>query len=189
MIKKALSLAVLASVATFSQAEELNRPLITLNIDYMSGGEELAEQEYTDGSSDSVSAGAGIGFGIGLRQEVQPQISVEGRIGYLSDTASGKDAFGDTIEFTFSTLPMDALAHYQFEKHSIGGGLTYHLNPTLDIDGTEFDFDNAIGALIEYQYQWSPQGAVSVKYQSISYEYEGIDFDGSGFGIGLAGRF
>jgi hypothetical protein len=188
MIKKALSIAVLAGMTSFAQAEQ-ERPTITLNLDYMSGGEKLVEMEYTDGSSDSVSAGAGIGFGAGLRQSVAEQVSIEGRLGYLSDTASGKDGFGRTVEFTFSTLPVDILAHYEAGKHSIGGGLTYHMNPSLDIDGTEFEFDNAMGTLIEYQYSWSPKAALSVKYQNISYDYEGTNFDGAGFGIGLSGRF
>lgn len=188
MIKKALSVAVFAGLASFAQAEQ-ERPTITLNLDYMSGGEELAEMNYTDGSSDSVSAGAGIGFGIGLRQTVAEQVSVEGRLGYLSDTASGEDGFGRTVEFSFTTLPVDILAHYEAGKHSIGGGLTYHMSPTLDIDGAEFEFDNALGTLIEYQYSWSPQAAVSLKYQNISYDYKGTSFDGAGFGFGLSGRF
>lgn len=188
MIKKSLSIAVLAGMTAFAQAEQ-DRPTITVNLDYMSGGEELVEMNYTDGSSDSVSAGAGLGFGVGLKQTVAEQVSVEGRIGYLSDTASGKDGFGQTVEFSFSTLPVDVLAQYQMEKHSFGAGLTYHLNPTLDIDGDEFEFDNAMGTLLEYQYHWTANGAISVKYQNISYDYKGTSFDGAGFGLGLSGRF
>ncbi|WP_430459982.1 hypothetical protein ACQUQU_12280 [Thalassolituus sp. LLYu03] len=160
---------------------------VTFNADFMAGGEELASIEFDDGSSQNVNAGGGLVLGMGLQYRATENIDTEMRISYLFDTANGETEYGDEIKLGFDAFPLDMMAYYHGEKHSIGAGLTYHMNPAFDFNGDVYEFDNAAGMLIEYRYFWDSRTGISVKYQNIEYTLSGTDvtFDGTGFGIGL----
>jgi len=176
------------SAVKVESASEIKQGLgVSFHADLMAGGDKLAEMEYDRGTTDDINAGAGIKLGAGVYYTLN-RVRAEARLGWLSDSANGLDDVNDPVTFEFSTYPLDLMLHYQLGKHSLGAGLTYHMNPKLDMDGTEYTFDSPTGSLIEYQYHLNPRFAISAKYQSIEYYYQPSDvtFDGSGLGIGIS---
>ncbi|WP_286716051.1 outer membrane beta-barrel protein [Thalassolituus sp. UBA2009] len=159
----------------------------SLSAGLMAGGDKLAEMDYERGTSDDINAGAGIHLGAGVYYTLG-QFRAEARLNWLSDSANGLDEDHDPVKIEFSSYPLDLMLHYQLGKHSLGAGLTHHVNPKLDLDGTEYSFDSPTGSLIEYQYHLNPRFAISAKYQSIEYYYQPADatFDGSGLGVGVS---
>jgi hypothetical protein len=198
-MKKSLLTLLLASATTLAYADtdsavDVESTTATkqglgfsFSADLMAGGDKLAEMEYERGTSDDINAGAGINLGAGVYYTLN-QFRAEARLNWLSDSANGLDDDNDPVTIEFSTYPLDLMLHYQLGKHSLGAGLTYHMNPKLDMDGTEYTFDSPTGSLIEYQYHLNPRFAISAKYQSIEYYYQPADatFDGSGLGIGIS---
>lgn len=196
MIKRLTLAAAIAASALSAQAEIQ----FTAGLDLQSGGEELGKIEFNNGTSETVSTGSGIALSGGFLY-VQDQFDVGARIKYLFDSTSGKTENGRTeIEMEFSRIPLDFVAHYRIQKHHFGGGITYHMNPefTADRKSSEVgdaklttEFDDAIGATLEYKYQYSKRGSFLVKYTSIEYKVSsnGTTFDGSGFGVGAELNF
>lgn len=185
------SLLSISAIPAFVAAEEtpLDRFGMSFSLDLMMGGEELAAIEFDDGSEESVKAGSGIGFGAGVSYQVDDHIKAEARMSYLSDSASGDTPTGSTITYDFTRYPVDVMGFYQHGKHSIGAGMTYHMSPTLSGEGDSYDFDSALGTILEYRFFYSNKATINLKMVNIDYDYKTVSFDGNSFGIGIAGHF
>jgi hypothetical protein len=162
---------------------------LVFNFELMTGGDELGYIQFDDGTKESVHAGSGVGFGAGVNYQLLPQVKAEVTLNYLSDSVSGDTAGGDSIEIDFTRYPVDVMGFYQHQKHSVGAGLTYHMSPSLSSGSDNVDFDAALGSILEYRYFFTPQFSVDLKMVNIDYEFKQVTFDGSSFGLGVAGYF
>lgn len=149
------------------------------------GGDNLVEVEYDDGSSEELNAGDLLDLKAGFLIDLPNYpVTIQTTIGYHFDsiTATNGDA-------SFSRLPLDLLAFYNVNKHRIGAGLSYHLNPELEFEfdnvDVNIDADNAIGLVVEYGYQVADRVILGLRYVDIDYEFESAseEFDGSHVGI------
>lgn len=106
-------------------------------------------------------------------------------------------ADAENADATFKRFPLDMLVLSRADNISFGGGITYHLNPSLNIDGPGFDdsydFDDALGIKVEANYIFpsntSTNYSVGLEYTNIDYEYRNVSFDGSGFSLMLKSSF
>ena len=161
------------------------------------GGDELAEVEVKydgDRHDEDLRAGELITVSGGIVVYFpQPAWSLQTSIGYHTDSVGDYDD-----DITFERYPLELIPFYNFNKHRIGAGLSYHLSPELDlkeIGGPKVKFDDALGWLVEYDYSfsgWEKGGFVlGVRYMWIDYEVDkvgsfsvsGAEVDGNHVGI------
>ena len=162
------------------------------------GGDELAEVElvHDDDShhDEDIRGGELITIAAGIVVYLPLHSwSIQTSIGYHSDEVG---SYNDDIKF--DRYPLELIPFYNFKKHRIGAGLSYHLSPELnlkDIGGPKVEFDDALGWLVEYDHSfsgWENDGFVlGVRYLWIDYEVDkvsnirrpGIDVDGNHIGI------
>ena len=161
------------------------------------GGDELAEVEVDydgDNHDEDLRAGELITLAAGIVVYFPlPEWSLQTSIGYHTDTVGDYDD-----DITFERYPLELIPFYNFSKHRIGAGLSYHLSPELDLKelgGPKVKFDDALGWLVEYDYSfsgWENGGFVlGVRYLWIDYEVDkvnsfstsGVEVDGNHVGI------
>jgi hypothetical protein len=142
------------------------------------GGDTLAEVGISGSSDEKIKAGQLLLAGVGLnyRGEHQP-MSYQINAGYHWDSVTVKNG-----EVTIDRIALDVLAYWEFhERHRIGVGALYHLNPTLEIDldfapSEKAEFDSSLGAVVEYGFRFVGTGAVvSLRYASIEYSMDGFE--------------
>ena len=161
------------------------------------GGDKLAEAEVEyngDTYDDDLRAGELLTIAAGIVVYFpQPAWSLQTSIGYHTDSVGDYDD-----DITFDRYPLELIPFYNFSKHRIGAGLSYHLSPELDlkeIGGPKVKFEDALGWLVEYDYSfsgWEKGGFVlGVRYMWIDYEIDkvgsfsvsGAEVDGNHVGI------
>ena len=190
MIKKFFfTSTLLASSLVSAESAYIDKLGMSFNLDLLMGGDVFAAITFTDGTSETVKAGSGIGFGAGITYQVDDKIKAETRLSYLSDSASGETSGGSTLEFDFTRYPLDFMGFYQHGKPSFGAGLTYHMSPTFSDGEDDFEFDSNLGTVFEYRYFYTKAASINLKMVNISYDYKDTSFNGSSFGIGIAGHF
>jgi hypothetical protein len=148
----------------------------TLDAGLTGGGDKLATVTFTDGSTKSIYAGNAIFGDMGFLTDFgASNWSFKGTLGYAYTAIVAKNA---TI--SFSRFPLDAIAVYSYGRNHFGAGLTYYLNPKLDMDGfaPNVDFDNSLGWLIEYRY-W----LFGIRYTNITYRSSQGNVNGSNLGL------
>jgi len=153
------------------------------------GGDELVEAEFTDGNDEELNAGELISLAVGVGTGIDEDVEARLMVGVKFDTI---DAENGDIEFF--RYPVTALVMYKTsEKISIGGGVTYHLNPSLSGDGiasgVDVDFDDALGFVLSAEYLLSNGGYAGIQYTNIDYEFSGIEVSGNSIGGILGVRF
>ncbi len=151
------------------------------------GGDKLAGATFTNGSSESIHAGGLLDLSVGVRFDVADNLETQFTIGYRFDSI---DATNGSIEWT--RVPLEGKIFYLADDFRIGGGFTYHLNPTLEGDGvatSKFDFDNATGFVFEVDYLGWQQVFLGLKLTSIDYEVDNITVDGNSTGLIVGFRF
>lgn len=104
-------------------------------------------------------------------------------IGYESyDTESCTFCIFESQETQdFNTYPINVMAEYRvYGPLHIAGGLTYHLNPELSLQGRntdiEVEFDNAVGYRVELNFG-SEGSTYGLFYYDIEYDPEDNNFD------------
>ena len=167
------------------------------------GGEELAEIRviYDDERSDEdIRSGELVSFAGGMIFPLWvPAFSIQASAGYHFDSVSTYDD-----DVYFGRIPLELIPFYNFGHHRIGAGLSYHLNPELDLKdagGPKFEFDDAPGALVQYDYSfagWNSNGILlGFRYMWIDYEIDQVDgtrvsgdkVDGDHFGVHFSYMF
>ena len=161
------------------------KPMVQLAIS--GGGDTLNEAHDADGDTTSLTAGAGVSIEIGLDMQLTPtvpELSTQAFVGYKYDSVEATNGDVD-----FSRITLNILESYRIGKIKLGGGLTYHLNPTYseDIDHIEgeFNYDNALGGIIQVGYEVDPTVTIGLRAMIINYEKEGTteEKNGNSFGI------
>ncbi len=173
----------LATVAAAADGERGNAAAISWLIGFglTYGGEKLAEVEGEyDGDRYNQDLRGGDLMTVAAGMVVylpQPEWSVQTTISYFFDEVSA-----DNGDIRFDRYPLELIPFYNFGKHRIGAGLSYHLSPKLElkeIDGPKVTFDDALGWLVEYDFSfsgWENRGFVlGVRYLWINYEVDEID--------------
>lgn len=158
---------------------------------WTTGGDELAWAELVDEdgdtSSETIEAGAEFYLYGGLRYGLTSMpVDLQATLGWHTD---GVDISNG--EFSFDRMPVDLLAFYRFGNARVGGGLTYHLSPELDLEvdgqGASTDFDNGLGLVAQFDYTFS-NFFVGARYTWLDYEVDEADalvdeVDANHFGI------
>jgi hypothetical protein len=176
MLKK-ISLLTLLSLASLNASNDL-KPILQMGYDF--GGTTLATVEndsYYDSSIDKVRAGQGLGFEVGAVVD-SPNVELQFLVGYRFDNESAYN--GDV---TWDVIPFTALAMFKSQRWKMGGGLTYHLNPSLegsfsgyDLNGDYFhdtaddEYENALGAIVQMQYRLTDNFSMGIKGTFIEYK-------------------
>jgi len=185
----ALSLAALFSSAANAEVE----PILTIGIEL--GGEDLVTTSESD-----LTAGGGLSFGAGLSfSQADSSLSLRTLIYYLFDTVEFTNPDG---EASSDAIPIELGLFKSWNKHEIGAGLSYHLNPSHELEffniaSDSADFEDAPGFYLQYNYIFSQSSSssngnstyVGIKYTDMDYEVDNFIVDASSFGIYLGTRF
>ena len=175
-----LALAIAAAAPLGSHAVDV-RPVFKGGADF--GGETIATATFTNGSQKSIKAneGAYIGGGASILLDSK-DIEIEATLSYkyTSITASNGDV-------TWTRFPLEVLAFYRMPKFRLGGGLTYHLSPTLKASGAAGNFnvtvDDALGAVLQADYLLTPKFTLGGRYTILEYKANGVPAKSDGVGI------
>lgn len=168
---------------------DLIRPIVQFG--FNSGGDELVTVEHDYSSDYTIDAGDGINIELGMSID-NPVANFETQllIGYKFDTDGA-----DNGDITWSMIPISALAFITTQGWKFGGGLTYHISPELEGDfvgGTRIrdEFDDAIGAIIQIQYEPVDSFAIGIRGTFIKYELKrDTSQTASGNSLGLIATF
>ncbi len=167
-------------------------PLVSLGL--TRGGDDILE-----GSNDSlgsqVSAGGLLSISSGIQFDLlEKNIAIRGTIGIHADSL-----LSSISSYSFDRKSMELLVFSGWPRHRIGGGLTYHINPTLKsrlfVNATsvqEAQFEDSLGFVAEYLFQPWHNVNFSLRHVFIEYETGGSVrpvIDGSHSGVGVTYLF
>lgn len=161
--------------------------MVKLGYDF--GGDTLTTVPFTDGTTASIDTNEGLLLGGGVAianvdYTWQTEITLNWK--YQAITAANGD-------LTWTRWPLEALTFYQMPQFRFGGGLTYHLNPSLQGDGVvsnvNVDFDNALGFILQADYRLDEAIAFGLRYTLIEYETDGRSYDATGPGLSFSAVF
>jgi len=196
MLRKSLiSIPTVAVMLILSSAVNAQvDPMITGGIE--AGGENLVTT-----TTEDMSAGGGIILGAGASFS-QPGSALSYRVmlNYLFDSVEFTSPSGKA---SVNALPLELGVFNTWSKHEVGGGLSYHINPTYEISsGSSFinnkiNFDNAVGLFMQYNYIFSRTETetsyshtyVGAKLTAIDYEVGKSSIDAGSFGIYIGSTF
>lgn len=169
---------VLLTYAPASFAETLLEAGIHL------GGDELIIENYSDGSKDSSKAGNLFSLALGGTKPFAKNIDGQFSIGIKSDIINSADP-----EVTWVRYPVNAMFFYRRETYRIGLGLTAHLSPKLKGNGVASNiatsFKDALGGLIEVDFNIDNTFLWGVRFTNIKYETTQGDRSVNGNSLGL----
>jgi len=144
------------------------RPVIQLSFE--GGGDELVtiDHEYEDDYT--IDAGDGLSLEMGMSID-NPVANFETQllIGYKFDSDSASNG-----DITWSMIPITALGFIKIPYWRFGGGFTYHISPklrsTFDNDRFTDEFDDALGGVVQIQYEPTDFFAIGLKATFIEYQ-------------------
>ncbi|MCW8196285.1 porin family protein [Proteobacteria bacterium 005FR1] len=186
MFRKSLLLAATCSLALSSQANAEFNWYADAQLAF--GGDELAdvEIEYDDGDVDdqSIDAGEGFSFSVGTRFDIAGNLDGVLALGYKN---AGIVAGDDNVDFTRKMLT--GIAFYDFGRLQLGLGLSQEMSPKLDLKdagGGRYTFDDALGTVVQLDFEISEQFVLGLRHTAIEYEPESVDgfaVDGNNFAL------
>lgn len=155
------------------------------------GGDDLAMIEFTDGSSESLTAGGGFTFAAGaIYLASSTPLAVEATAGFKINSIEGDTSRGSTVGFGFNRMSLEVLGSYHADNHRFGGGVTAHVASSFRCSGivgcSKTTADPAVGGVIQYAYGnrgplviWD----VGVRVTFIDYTFPGGTVDGTSIGL------
>ena len=188
------TLAVSALVPTLAHAgldsDNPVHPLVGIAI--TGGGDKLSTVDYTDGTSQNISAGGLVQLygGVEYHQKDSP-FGVQATIGYHVDDTDARN--GDQ---RFDRFPLELIALYNVApKFRLGVGARYamaaklHTSGAAEIDngngGGSFNFKSQVGEILMGEWLITPSMGVQLRYVHETYKLDGVSFDGSHGGLGF----
>jgi len=172
-----------------AQAAEI-RPLVKAGVDF--GGDTMVTAVFSDGFTEEVRANDGfyIGGGAVIIDNAR-NMEYHLTLAYKFASIDGTDG-----DIQWSRIPLEALAFYRFSRVRLGGGLTYHINPRLEGDGSagglDVDFKNALGVVLQADWRVNQMIGVGARYTILEYDAEGAFFGSAksnGVGVTLSINF
>jgi hypothetical protein len=153
-------------------------PLVGIAI--TGGGDKLSSIEYTNGTTQSVTAGGLVQFygGAEFHQAGSP-IGFQATIGYHVDQASARN--GDQ---KFERFPLEGIALFSATpKFRFGLGARYALDAKFSSDGAGYvgngKFKSQLGGLVLGEWLITPSMGVQVRFVSEKFKLKGVAADGS----------
>ena len=149
------------------------------------GGDKIATLQFNDGSTQDIVTGNGVTLSAGA-DIVLPiaDLGVRGMIGYKFSTTKASNA-----DITKTAIPIDLLVFKKFLLlHRVAFGLSYHLSPKLNGDGTflgDIEFDNAPGITAQYSFLLDNL-EISAAYTIMKYKANGGELKADHVSIKLA---
>lgn len=173
---KTLSLVSLLTLTTLSATDSL-KPMLQVGYDW--GGTTLATVYHDYEAPNNIQAGQGLNFEVGasLGNPNSNMMELQFLAGYRFDSDSASNG-----EVTWDVVPLTALAMFKAQRWKFGGGVTYHLNPTLSGGFSGYDngvyfndsvndqYDDAVGVVTQIQYMATPAFAIGLKGTFIEYK-------------------
>lgn len=160
----------------------------SLGLDF--GGEKMVTMQYENGNKNDIRAGelAYLNTGVIIPNGTS-DFETQFTIGWKFDSSNA-----DNGDVSFYRYPIEIMQFYKPGRLRLGGGITYHLNPSLNGSGVASyigaDFDNALGFVLQGDISFG-QYYTGLKYTAIEYEVEGYEgkVNGDSGGIVLGLRF
>lgn len=159
------------------------KPTVSVGLTF--GVDNHVEVEYETDSSAELKVGDLLDLRIGLLIDpLDYPVTIQTTIGYNFDSVTSENG-----EASLTRLPLELLAFYNMDKHRMGAGLSYHVNPALKLEfddvSVNADADNAFGLVLEYGYDATDSLIIGLRYLNIDYDFEGEngELDGSQIGI------
>lgn len=141
---------------------------LLLGVDVTIGGDKTTT--FSDDTSQR--AGDGIGLYIGYELEVseEKQLFLQASVGKSEDDPNVSNGHTELKRTPYILTLMK-----QIGNHQIGGGLAYHNDPSWNFSVTgigsgNVNYDNALGGVIQYGWQFSRFGELGARYTSIKYD-------------------
>jgi hypothetical protein len=148
------------------------KPVFRAGIEF--GGDNLVKVNASGSGSKSIDANQGLSLGGGAAI-ITDSKDIEGEV-TLSYKFSGITASNGDIDW--SVLPLDALVFYRLPKFRLGGGLTYHLSPTLKGGGVastlNAKYKDALGFVLQADYRFTDRLALGLRYTNVTYKKSSI---------------
>ncbi len=169
--------------------DEYSENRVFFTIEALLGGKTLEHVTFENGDTDSIHAGSGVYFALGaahLMFDKRLDVGIKG--GMLFDAVTAENALGDKSILSFTRYPIDIFSHAWIGRHIIGGGISYHINPTFTSDRTNHsaNYHDALGVYAEYLYHFTGTGtALGLKYLMINYTNEDTKEVANGSGLGI----
>lgn len=169
--------------------DEYSENRVFFNIEALLGGSTLERATFRNGETSSIRAGSGVHLALGFAHLMfNKNMDVGIKAGYIFDTVTTKSTDGDKSAMSFTRKAIDIFSHTWIGRHGLGGGISYHLDPTFQSNNNDKKayYHNAIGAYVDYFYHFVDTGtAIGLKYSSINYKNKETDnvINGNGWGI------
>lgn len=158
---------------------------------YDAGGDTLVTVRFTDGSQENIKANEGVFFGGGVSIINQDKnIETEIALTYKVDDITASNG---SVEW--SRWPLDLLVFYRWDKVRAGGGLTYHMNPSLDgsgvASGLNAQFKDSLGYLLQADWRITEKMNLGLRYTVLDYKTTSgsSNVSSNGVGIVFSGNF
>jgi len=154
------------------------------------GGDTLANTVDRNGNDFKIKAGDLITLGIGPHFDLTDNTHIRTLIGWkvdsvqaLSDSSIDSSSTDNT---KFSRFPLDVMYFYQTRNWNFGGGLTYHMNPSLSGDLiNKVNYDNALGYALEVAFRLGEFFYLGGKYTIINYKEKNSNAKVDGNSVGV----
>ena len=192
-ISLAIALAVASLNSAYAQAPRAVEPeakqmRYTIGMGFTHGGDELAETEFTDGTSEKIRAGGLVAFVAGVDYRINQQFSVQGNIGFHVDNSTAEN--GDVH---FRRYPIELLAYYHLSPQwRIGGGVRFVNSVRGKASGAagnyNIEFDNTTGGVIEAEYMMGYKTSMKVRVVREKYKVSDYPLEFKGNHVGVFGN-
>ena len=169
--------------------DEYSENRVFFTIEALLGGKTLEHVTFDNGETDSIHAGSGVYFALGaahLMFDKRLDVGIKG--GILFDAVTAENTVGDKSLLSFTRYPIDIFSHAWIGRHIIGGGISYHIDPTFTSERTHHsaDYNDALGVYGEYLYHFTGTGtALGLKYLMIKYKNKDSGEIANGNGLGI----
>ena len=154
-----------------SHAAEGERPFkFVLGAGLTGGGSTLATVQYTNGSSQNISAGGLLMLYGGFETKVGTLVTLQATAGYHIDDTNASNG-----RVRFSRYPIDLLAYVPVnDQLRFGAGAQFVSNARLKgsgvASGVDQKYDSTVGFVIEGEYRFSP--AYGLKLRGVSEKFK-----------------
>ena len=174
LLASLLATPLLALLAVPSHASDI-RPTFKAGIDL--GGDTLISVPTSGGSGSStkdIRAGNGlfVGAGASILSDAK-DLELEVTLNYKFAGISAQNG-----DINWSVLPLDALAFYRIPNWRFGGGLSYHINPSLKgsgvAGGLNANYKDALGLVLQGDYMFGDKIKLGLRYVAVKYKADTI---------------
>ena len=180
IVTAALAAAALAPTLAHAGLESDNpiHPLVGIAI--TGGGDKLSSIEYTNGTSQSVTAGGLVQFYGGAEyHEKGSPFGVQATIGYHVDQASARNG-----SQRFDRFPIEVIGLINATpKFRFGLGARYAMDAKFSSDGAGYvgsgKFQSQLGGLVMGEWLITPSMGVQVRFVSEKFKLKGADANGT----------